>query len=71
MLKLDQFSESVLFQCDRCRHVGELFTDIVEDDGSYHCWNCLNEMKQSEKKTKEKKETHVINGQKPERRAVV
>ncbi len=71
MLKLDQFSESVLFQCDRCQHVGELFTDIIEEDGTYHCWNCLNVLKRSEKKTKEKKEIHVINGTKPEGRTLV
>ncbi len=41
MLILDQFSESVLFQCDYCQRVGELFADIIEDDGSYHCWRCL------------------------------
>jgi hypothetical protein len=41
MLTLDPFSESVLFQCDRCRVVGELFTDIVEDDERYFCWRCL------------------------------
>jgi hypothetical protein len=62
MLKLDQFSESVLFQCDRCQQVGELFTDIIEEDGSYHCWYCLNEMKRSGEKIKEEKETNAING---------
>jgi len=41
MLILDQFSESVLFECDRCRVVGELITEIIEDDGLYHCWRCL------------------------------
>jgi len=41
MLVLDQFSESVLFECDRCRMVGELITEIIEDDGLYHCWRCL------------------------------
>jgi hypothetical protein len=48
MLILDQFSESVLFECDRCRMVGELITDIIEDDGSYHCWRCLSINRQSE-----------------------
>jgi hypothetical protein len=57
MLILDQFSESVLFQCDRCRIVGELITDIIEDEGSYHCWRCLSinrqfEMKKLKAKTK-------------------
>ena len=45
MLKLDRFSESILFQCDRCQHVGELFTDVVEDEGFFYCWGCLGEMK--------------------------
>jgi hypothetical protein len=44
MLKLDQYSESILFQCDRCQHVGELITDIVENEGTYCCWGCLGEM---------------------------
>jgi len=56
MLILDQFSESVLFQCDRCRVVGELITDIIEDEGLYHCWRCLSinqqlEMKRSKTKS--------------------
>ncbi|HEY5038774.1 MAG TPA: hypothetical protein VIJ93_06870 [bacterium] len=46
MLILDGFSESVLFQCDRCRLVGQLFTDLVEEEGTVYCWNCLNEMNQ-------------------------
>jgi hypothetical protein len=44
MLKLDQYSESILFQCDRCQHVGELFTEVVVDEGYYHCWGCLSEL---------------------------
>jgi hypothetical protein len=48
MLILDQFSESVLFECDRCRVVGELITEIIEDDGLYHCWRCLSIKRQSE-----------------------
>jgi hypothetical protein len=47
MLILDQFSESVLFQCDRCRVVGELITEIIEDDGLYHCWRCLSVNRQT------------------------
>jgi hypothetical protein len=54
MLTLDQFSESVLFQCDRCRVVGELFTDIVEDDERYYCWRCLSVNRQLE--TSQKKQ---------------
>jgi hypothetical protein len=42
MLTLDPYSENVLFQCDRCRFVGELFTDVVEEEGSFYCWSCLN-----------------------------
>jgi hypothetical protein len=41
MLTLDQFSGSVLFQCDRCQVTGELFTDIVEEGERYFCWRCL------------------------------
>lgn len=48
MLILDQFSESVLFQCDRCQMVGELFTDIVENDERYYCWRCLSVNRQLE-----------------------
>ena len=55
MLKLDPFSDNVLFQCDRCRFVGELIIAIVEEEGSYYCWNCLNEMNQQAKEVKRKK----------------
>jgi hypothetical protein len=55
MLQLDRFSESILFQCDRCRHVGELFTDVVEDEGLFHCWRCLGEMKNGGDHNREKK----------------
>lgn len=41
MLILDGFSESVLFQCDRCRLVGQMFTDLLEEEGTVYCWNCL------------------------------
>ena len=44
MLKLDQYSESILFQCDRCQHVRELFTEVVEDEGTFYCWGCLAEL---------------------------
>lgn len=43
MLQLDPFSENVLFQCDRCRFVGELFTHLIEDEGRFLCWSCLHE----------------------------
>jgi hypothetical protein len=56
MLKLDQFSESVLFQCDRCRFIGELITEIVEEEGHYHCWKCLNEINQAGKKVEKVEE---------------
>jgi glutamyl/glutaminyl-tRNA synthetase len=55
MLTLDPYSENVLFQCDRCRFVGELITHIVEEDGSYYCWNCLSEMNQRSQEQKRKK----------------
>ena len=44
MLKLDQFSESILFECDRCLLAGELISQIVEEEGEYFCWNCLKEI---------------------------
>lgn len=44
MLILDQFADSVLFQCDRCRFVGELATEIVAEDGVFTCWACLGEI---------------------------
>ena len=45
MLRLDPYSEGLLFQCDRCRRVGELATDIVAEEDQFYCWSCLNEMK--------------------------
>ncbi len=63
MLTLDQFSESVLFQCDRCRFVGELFIDIVEEEGSYNCWNCLSQMI-LEKKSKSQEREHMLLNEK-------
>jgi len=47
MLKLDPYSESVLYQCEGCRRVGELFSQVVEDEGTYLCWNCLVEARRS------------------------
>lgn len=59
MLRLDPYCESILFQCDRCRHIGELITEVVEDEGFFYCWGCLAEM--NRKKTKEvKKEKYAI-----------
>jgi len=55
MLKLDPFSENLLFQCDRCCFVGELFTEVVADEGTFYCWNCLNEINHSGRKKVEKK----------------
>lgn len=52
MLRLDPYSESILFQCDRCRRVGELFTEMVEDEGSFFCWNCLGEIQQAGRRTR-------------------
>ena len=50
MLRLDGYSESILFQCDRCQRAGELFTDVVEDEGAFYCWGCLGEMKNKKEK---------------------
>jgi len=58
MLKLDPFSENVLFQCERCRFVGELITAIVEEEGCFYCWNCLNEIDRAVKK--EKQEQYAV-----------
>ena len=55
MLKLDPFSENVLFQCDRCRFVGELIVNIIEEDGHYYCWSCLNELNQQSKEERRKR----------------
>jgi hypothetical protein len=30
--------------------VGELFTDIIEDEGVYHCWRCLSIHQQTDMK---------------------
>ena len=46
MLKLDPYSDGLLFQCDRCQHVGELIIQGIEEEGQFYCWNCLSEMKQ-------------------------
>ncbi len=61
MLTLDQFSESVLFQCDRCRFVGELFIDIIEEEGSYHCWNCMNQMNLMKKFQAQERKSMLLN----------
>jgi hypothetical protein len=45
MLTLDPYSEGLLFQCDRCGHVGELMTGIVEKEEQFFCWSCLDVMK--------------------------
>ncbi len=49
MLKLDPFSESILFQCDRCQRIGELCADMAEEEGEIFCWNCLREINQKER----------------------
>jgi hypothetical protein len=41
MIKLDPFSEDILFQCDHCQFVGEINTHIIEEDGVFYCWNCF------------------------------
>lgn len=50
MLKLDLYSDGLLFQCDRCHRVGELVTDVMEEDGEFYCWNCLGMMNQHRRK---------------------
>ncbi len=56
MLKLDPYSESILFQCGRCRRVGELFTEMIEDEGSFYCWNCLGEIRQAGRRARKDQE---------------
>ena len=58
MLKLDPFSERILFECDRCRREGELVSQIVEEEGEYFCWNCLKEVN---KKGQGQKEMELEN----------
>jgi hypothetical protein len=41
MLKLDPYSDGLLFQCDRCQRVGELIIQGREEEGQFYCWNCL------------------------------
>ncbi len=53
MLKLDLFSDGLLFQCDRCHRIGELITEVMEDEGQFYCWNCLRTMNQTRPKTPE------------------
>ncbi len=53
MLKLDPYSEGLLFQCDRCGHVGELVTGIVvKEEDQFFCWSCLDVMKTPQKEWK-------------------
>ncbi len=43
MLKLDPFSEDILFECDYCKRVGERDTQVVEEkeEGAFYCWSCF------------------------------
>ena len=50
MLKLDQYAEGILYECDRCQMAGELETEIVRDDGVFYCWNCLSELNHKSRK---------------------
>lgn len=56
MLRLDPFSESILFQCDRCQRVGELYADMAEDEGEIFCWNCLKEINEKGRRLNDKRE---------------
>ena len=61
MLRLDPFSESILFQCDRCQRVGELCVDMTEDDDEIFCWNCLKEINQKGRRKEAAKEiVHAV-----------
>lgn len=53
MLRLDPFSESILFQCDRCRRVGELSTDLSVEEGTVLCWHCLEGIRKDERRASE------------------
>ena len=50
MLKLDSYAEDILCQCERCRFVGNLETEIVEEEGVFFCWACLCEINRQENK---------------------
>jgi hypothetical protein len=50
MLKLDQYAEGILFQCDHCQFVGELEIHIVEENGVFYCWNCLSDLNHRSRK---------------------
>lgn len=61
MLKLDSYSDGLLFQCDWCHRVGELITDIMEEDEEFCCWNCLEMMNQARRKEpRMKKENYAL-----------
>ena len=59
MLILDQFADSVLFQCDRCRFVGELATEIVAEEGAFYCWSCLSEINRLDRERQKRPATGV------------
>jgi hypothetical protein len=44
MLSLEADPIGILYQCDRCRTVGELISRIHEEEGTYHCWDCWREV---------------------------
>ncbi|HVZ79983.1 MAG TPA: hypothetical protein VHE12_04180 [bacterium] len=52
MLSLDLASDGILFQCDGCRHVGEIHVEGMAEDGSVYCWKCLGRMKAQETQKK-------------------
>lgn len=52
MLSLDPASDGILFQCEGCRHVGEIHVEGVAEDGAVYCWKCLGRMRAEEAKRK-------------------
>lgn len=62
MLKLDSYAESILFQCDRCRFVGELETEIFAEEGTFHCLSCLEEINRLENEPVKKPDPRITYG---------
>ena len=58
MIYPDPYAEHILYACDHCRRIGELGTDIREEDEIYYCWHCLRDMKRKKGGRTDRREKH-------------